>query len=135
MTAENQDFSKSKTYYNSSKDSFLQKFCSPKWRMNRMAYFLYNLILWIIFFGLIVLLWLSWLLDWWLISEIIFIIIALAYLYLYIILLIKRLHDINAPGWVSLIFLMFSVGVFALLFIPGTKWENKFWPQIIKKKN
>ncbi|MDR0772208.1 MAG: DUF805 domain-containing protein [Candidatus Peribacteria bacterium] len=46
---------------------------------------------------------------------------ALAYLYLYIILLIKRLHDINAPGWVSLIFLMFSVGVFALLFIPGTK--------------
>jgi uncharacterized membrane protein YhaH (DUF805 family) len=44
-------------------------------------------------------------------------------------LAVRRLHDINASGWLSLLFLLPLVNVMfgvALWFIPGTKGANRF---------
>jgi len=43
---------------------------------------------------------------------------------------IKRSHDINLSAWLLIVPLINWFLLLALLVIPGTPWENKYWPMI-----
>lgn len=59
------------------------------------------------------------------------IILVILWVYIYFVVHIKRLHDANVTGWASLLLLIPLVSyvvTLALLFIPGTKGDNRFGP-------
>lgn len=49
--------------------------------------------------------------------------------YINLIVVIKRLHDINMSGWWLILFLLISPAMLLLLFIPGTEGANKYGDQ------
>ena len=60
-----------------------------------------------------------------------FMIVAVIYIVNLILLKIKRLHDFNCSGWLSLLLLIPIIGwIWGLLIfiIPGTKGDNRFGP-------
>ena len=60
-----------------------------------------------------------------------FMIVAVIYIVNCILLTIKRLHDFNCSGWLSLLLLIPIIGQilgFFITFIPGTKGDNRFGP-------
>lgn len=59
------------------------------------------------------------------------IVLAILWIYIYFVVHIKRFHDANVTGWASLLLLIPLVSyvvTLALLFIPGTKGDNRFGP-------
>lgn len=116
--------STSKTYHDSSNDTFFQKIFSSKWRINRREYFVYYILLMLFYFLVIFILAIF--------SEYILkeeisegLINALAWLlYItYLIISIKRLHDANYRGW----WILFPWVWVVLPFVSWTKWDNRFW--------
>lgn len=60
-----------------------------------------------------------------------FIVFGILWIYVYYVVHIKRFHDANVTGWASLLLLIPLVSyvvTLALLFIPGTKGDNKYGP-------
>ncbi len=105
----------------------LKRFLSFKWRIWRLEYFIYFLILF--YFSIFYYLWLlsnisnNFILVVWL-----WIIIF----YIFLVINIKRLHDINLSGYW---FILFFTQIFFLILLLKwwTKWSNKFWKYIFIK--
>jgi uncharacterized membrane protein YhaH (DUF805 family) len=58
------------------------------------------------------------------------ILVTLVTIYPHIALAVKRLHDIDRPGWFALLFVVADFFMFAFLcFAPGTPGPNKFGSQ------
>jgi len=124
----------SKSYFDNSKDTLLQKLFSAKWRINRWEYLIYSFILLILFIIWVLLLWILYYFMHNTINNIILVIIMLflliAVIYSNFVLIIKKLHDIDTNWWISIIiYFALPISMFILLFIPWTKWDNKYWPE------
>lgn len=131
----NNNFKNSLTYYNKINDFYDDLFLA-KGRMNRTKYLLVNLFY--IFIVFIIGVWTSILLELginiWIesIGIIILIIsfIAIVLSYSIYIVNIKRLHDLNASWWWSILICSFyPITAIVLLLIPWIEWDNRFWPQ------
>lgn len=132
----NMNYKSLPTYIDNSNHDFFQKFFSHKWRMNRGEYLIYLSIsflptlLIVGFLGffreskeLIPIVWTG------------FIIYTFIWIYAIYILTIKKLHDIDTSWWLSIIVNIFApISTFILLFIPWTKWDNKYGPYKWKDK-
>lgn len=114
----------SKTYHDSSNDSFFQKIFSSKWRINRREFFAYSILLYIFYFLILFLIAIFF--EYILkeeISEDLIKILALPINIILWLILIKRLHDMNFSGWWSLFFPIYII----IPFTSWTKWDNRFW--------
>lgn len=126
------NYSEMKTYFDNSEDNIFQKFLSHKWRINRGEYLIYLSIsfipiLMLVLFSLIPQESQKWIIKFIWIWLIIYVFLWIYSLY---ILTIKKLHDIDTSWWMSIIVnILAPLSTFVLLFIPWTKWDNRFWPK------
>lgn len=51
-----------------------------------------------------------------------------AVLLAYVFLTIQRCHDFDVNGWLSIVFILIPLGMFALWIIPGTRGANRWGP-------
>tara|TARA_R110000868_G_scaffold318028_1_gene578813 strand:+ start:25744 stop:26301 length:558 start_codon:yes stop_codon:yes gene_type:complete len=99
---------------------------SPKGRMNRARFILYTSLF------LIITTTLNLLLEYamaeggsFTLLQLVSLVISVANIILMFIFAIKRCHDFNVNGWLSLIIIT-GIGYIVLWFIPGSKTENRF---------
>ncbi len=95
-------------------------------RIARLNYFLDEVVLYIavLIFSIIV-----WHLGLRLIGTLLILIAYIACIFFLLSLTIRRLHDLNWSGWLSLLFLIPLVNLvlaLILLFKRGTEWNNKY---------
>ncbi len=103
-------------------ENLIKKLFSPNWRINRLEYFKYFIIIFIIeLFTLSILnyLWYAKLDERIDKNHLIFFIP-------YFPVIIKRLHDSNYSWWWSL---LRPIMFFLVIFPKWTDWENKYWPK------
>ncbi len=109
---------------------FTWLFLSPSGRVDRAAYFFAGLLLYLCrAFPMyrIVTAETEDLATWW---GGAFFLLTIATIYPHIALAIKRLHDMDRPGWFSLLFIVGDFFVFLFLsFVPGTRGPNKYGSQ------
>lgn len=108
-----------------------------EWRYNRAKFWSYNIVLNIIS-GLLV----AWLLflmveQWY--SMLIYLIYLIYFLWFifWLKIIIKRLHDLDKTGWMSLLMFVPLANIYLViicLFFKWTDWENKYGKDPLKKE-
>ena len=123
--------------------SFLKDSLKISWRFNRKKFWLYPIWMFLLVFielfllltlinfilwnqNISVIMWLS-------ISKISFIISNIWYLfilYIWILTYIKRLHDLNKSGWMSILLLIPFINIYIIIICGFLKWtvgKNQYW--------
>ncbi len=113
---------------------FIKECNKPGWRLNRKKFWLYPLWLGL---SIMVIVWLLWFVLWMILWEIgwqiAFWIWAIAYLYLIYVSIasyIKRLHDLDKTGWMSLLAFVPFANIYLFIicgFFVWTTWKNQYW--------
>ena len=100
---------------------------SAKWRINRQPFWLYSIAIVVIFQIIFTILW--YYMDIFT-SLILLLLLLIPYIYIIFIFYIKRLHDLDKSGWMSLLILVPFANIYLFIicgFFKWTEWKNQFW--------
>jgi uncharacterized membrane protein YhaH (DUF805 family) len=106
--------------------SISQILFSSKWRINRAPFWIYSIIINIVLYWIMYSILVSWnssLMTYWMLLYI-------PIMWISLMLIIKRLHDLDKSGWMSLLLFIPIANIYIFIitaFFKWTTWTNKFW--------
>lgn len=112
--------------------NIIKEFNNQDWRFNRFQYWIYSLVIQIVVMIIAFVLWIIWDIFWMsIIVWIAWVLSPISLLYISFTSTIKRLHDLDKSGWMSLLLLVPFANIYLFVicgFFKWTPWVNKFWP-------